>query len=125
MGLPILVELTEAERNKLGSSNVPNALRDPNAPFGSGLLPSVSAMAGARLPPGARDRHAGAEIPYHRLYVGSLQFDLTAHDMEQVFAPFGEIEFVDLHRDPLSGKSKGFCFVQCVPPFFFSRPAEG
>lgn len=69
-------------------------------------------------PPGQlhRDRFAGAEIPYHRLYVGSLHFDLTADDVKQVFAPFGEIEFVDLHRDSMTGKSKGFCFVQCVSP---------
>lgn len=68
-----------------------------------------AAVAGGPL---HRDRFAGAEIPYHRLYVGSLHFDLTAEDLKQVFAPFGEIEFVDLHREPLTGKSKGFCFVQ-------------
>jgi len=79
-------------------------------------LPPRPVQAATAAPGGPlhRDRFAGAEIPYHRLYVGSLHFDLTAEDLKQVFAPFGEIEFVDLHREPLTGKSKGFCFVQCV-----------
>lgn len=31
-----------------------------------------------------------------------------------MFEPFGELEFVDLHRDPMTGRSKGYAFVQCV-----------
>jgi RNA-binding protein 39 len=51
---------------------------------------------------------------YHRLYVGSLHFNLTESDIKQVFEPFGELEFVDLHRDPMTGRSKGYAFVQWV-----------
>lgn len=50
-----------------------------------------------------------------RLYVGSLHFNLTESDIKQVFEPFGELEFVDLHRDPMTGRSKGYAFVQYVP----------
>jgi RNA recognition motif-containing protein len=53
---------------------------------------------------------------YYRLYVGSLHFNLTESDIKQVFEPFGELEFVDLHRDPMTGRSKGYAFVQCVWP---------
>jgi len=49
---------------------------------------------------------------YDRLYVGSLHFNLTESDIKQVFEPFGELEFVDLHRDPMTGRSKGYAFVQ-------------
>merc|ERR1711959_295513 len=28
------------------------------------------------------------------------------------FSPFGEIEFIDLHRDPYTNKCQGFAFVQ-------------
>jgi RNA-binding protein 39 len=49
-----------------------------------------------------------------RLYVGSLHFNLTESDIKQVFEPFGELEFVDLHRDPTTGRSKGYAFVQLV-----------
>jgi len=38
-----------------------------------------------------------------------------------VFEPFGELEFVDLHRDPVTGRSKGYAFVQWVAPPTLSR----
>ncbi|KAF9015130.1 hypothetical protein BDQ17DRAFT_1418245 [Cyathus striatus] len=83
MGLPIMVQLTESERNKLHP--------------GDGSL---------NLPPGVSAPHGGM------LYVGSLHFNLTESDIKQVFEPFGELEFVDLHRDPMTGRSKGYAFVQ-------------
>jgi RNA-binding protein 23/39 len=49
-----------------------------------------------------------------RLYVGSLHFNLTESDIRQVFEPFGDLEFVDLHRDPMTGRSKGYAFIQSV-----------
>ncbi|KAF8577872.1 splicing factor, CC1-like protein [Ramaria rubella] len=89
MGLPIMVQLTESERNKLhpgdGSINLP---------------PGVSASS-----------HGSMQI-----YVGSLHFNLTESDIKQVFEPFGELDFVDLHRDPMTGRSKGFCFIQYKRP---------
>jgi len=51
---------------------------------------------------------------YYRLYVGSLHFNLTESDIRQVFEPFGELAFVDLHRDPMTGRSKGYAFIQSV-----------
>ncbi|KAF9044555.1 splicing factor, CC1-like protein [Hymenopellis radicata] len=84
MGLPILVQLTESERNRLHP--------------GDGNL---------NLPPGVSAPHGAMQ-----LYVGSLHFNLTESDIKQVFEPFGELEFVDLHRDPMTGRSKGYAFVQ-------------
>ncbi|KAI0932138.1 hypothetical protein AcW1_000658 [Taiwanofungus camphoratus] len=84
MGLPIQIQHTEAERNKLHP--------------GDGNL---------NLPPGVSSHHGGMQ-----LYVGSLHFNLTESDIKQVFEPFGELEFVDLHRDPMTGRSKGYAFVQ-------------
>ncbi|KAF8971329.1 hypothetical protein BDZ97DRAFT_1913824 [Flammula alnicola] len=84
MGLPIMVQLTESERNKLHP--------------GDGSL---------NLPPGVTASHGSMQ-----LYVGSLHFNLTESDIKQVFEPFGELEFVDLHRDPMTGRSKGYAFVQ-------------
>ncbi|QRV75780.1 RNA recognition motif protein [Ceratobasidium sp. AG-Ba] len=88
MGLPIMIQLTESERNKIGPSS------------------------SLHLPPGVSHPHAGAM----QLYVGSLHFNLTESDIKQVFEPFGELDFVDLHRDPATGKSKGYCFVQYKRP---------
>ncbi|ETW87166.1 hypothetical protein HETIRDRAFT_99556 [Heterobasidion irregulare TC 32-1] len=84
MGLPIMVQLTESERNRLHP--------------GDGNL---------NLPPGVSAPHGAMQ-----LYVGSLHFNLTESDIKQVFEPFGELEFVDLHRDPMTGRSKGYAFVQ-------------
>ncbi|KAF9453850.1 splicing factor, CC1-like protein [Macrolepiota fuliginosa MF-IS2] len=83
MGLPIMVQLTEAERNKTHA--------------GDGSI---------NLPPGVSAPHGAI------LYVGSLHFNLTESDIKQVFEVFGELEFVDLHRDPMTGRSKGYAFVQ-------------
>lgn len=83
MGLPIQIQHTEAERNKLHAGDSLN------------------------LPPGVSAGHGGMQ-----LYVGSLHFNLTESDIRQVFEPFGELEFVDLHRDPMTGRSKGYAFVQ-------------
>ncbi|KAJ7900311.1 hypothetical protein B0H14DRAFT_2556466 [Mycena olivaceomarginata] len=85
MGRPIHIQLTESERNKLHP--------------GDGNL---------NLPPGVSAPHGGAM----QLYVGSLHFNLTESDIRQVFEPFGDLEFVDLHKDPTTGRSKGYAFVQ-------------
>ncbi|KAI3479459.1 hypothetical protein L1887_58477 [Cichorium endivia] len=65
-------------------------------------------------PPGPRAMRPGPNMPNTeaRLYVGSLHFSLTDENVKAVFEPFGEIEYVDLHREPGTGKSKGFCFIQ-------------
>ncbi len=46
--------------------------------------------------------------------MGSLHFNLTESDIKQVFEPFGALDFVDLHKDPMTGRSKGYAFVQYV-----------
>ena len=50
-------------------------------------------------------------IPFHRLYVGNIHFNVTEQDLEAVFSPFGELEFVQLQKDD-SGRSRGYGFVQ-------------
>ena len=58
--------------------------------------------------------HLNVVSEISRLYVGSLHFNLTESDIKQVFEPFGELEFVDLHKDSVTGRSKGYAFVQYV-----------
>lgn len=47
----------------------------------------------------------------HRIYVGNVYFGMTENELTEVFKPFGEIEYVNLQRDP-DGRSKGYAFVQ-------------
>ncbi|CAG8509514.1 3131_t:CDS:10, partial [Racocetra fulgida] len=75
LGIPVIVQLTEAEKNRQ-----------------------------ARLAEQAAS-HA-TDIAYHRLYVGSVHFNLTEDDLRQVFEPFGPLEFVNLHKDPETGRYK-------------------
>jgi len=51
------------------------------------------------------------EIKPMRLYVGSLHFNVSENDLRPVFEAFGVLESIDLHKDPVNGKSRGFGFV--------------
>jgi len=53
----------------------------------------------------------GNSVPFHRLYVGNIHFSITEQDLQTVFEPFGELEFVQLQKDD-AGRSRGYGFVQ-------------
>ncbi|KAI9721584.1 MAG: hypothetical protein M1828_005074 [Chrysothrix sp. TS-e1954] len=86
--LPVIAQLTEAEKNRQAR----------NADSTSG---SHSSM-----------------IPFHRLYVGNIHFSITEQDLQNVFEPFGELEFAQLQMEEGGGRSRGYGFVQ------FKEPAE-
>ncbi|KAE8234324.1 hypothetical protein CF326_g625 [Tilletia indica] len=128
-GIPILIQPSDASRNRTDSGTNDVIFR-PNLP-GAGLPilnPSLIGLPGAVMP--GMPIHLGlGPAPTNdvnnmaqnvntaaRLYVGSLHFKLTAEEVKTVFDPFGEVEYVDLHREPGTGKSKGFAFVQFRNP---------
>lgn len=47
-----------------------------------------------------------------KLFVGNLSFQATEADLEQLFAQYGEIAQVTLISDRMTGRSKGFAFVE-------------
>jgi RNA-binding protein 23/39 len=63
----------------------------------------------ARNPDASNGPHVMA--PFHRLYVGNIHFSITESDIQNVFEPFGELEFVQLQKDE-NGRSRGYGFVQ-------------
>lgn len=83
LGIPIIAQLTEAEKNRQA--------RNPEAVSGN-----------------------HNSIPFHRLYVGNIHFSITEQDLQNVFEPFGELEFVQLQKEE-QGRSRGYGFVQYVP----------
>jgi RNA-binding protein 39 len=80
LGIPIIAQLTEAEKNR--------QVRNPET---TGSNPN--------------------QIPFHRLYVGNIHFSITESDLQNVFEPFGELEFVQLQKEE-QGRSRGYGFVQ-------------
>lgn len=49
-----------------------------------------------------------------KIYVGGLVehlADISENDLRNIF-PFGEIDSIDIIRDPVSGKNKGYAFIQ-------------
>ncbi|WRT68315.1 uncharacterized protein IL334_005291 [Kwoniella shivajii] len=114
LGLPINIMLTESERNReTTASSAPVVGSDgqvrPAVTFGQNFPPLSTGLA---VPPGLDvDAHKDGAIPYHRLFISNLAFSLSSDDLRQVFEPFGEIEFVDLHID-FSGMKKGTAYVQ-------------
>ncbi|KAL2828366.1 splicing factor, CC1-like protein [Aspergillus pseudoustus] len=84
LGIPIIAQLTEAEKNRQA--------RNSEASSGN--------------------KHAA---PFHRLYVGNIHFSIDENDLQSVFEPFGELEFVQLQKDE-TGRSRGYGFVQFRDP---------
>ena len=47
-----------------------------------------------------------------KLYVGNLSFDMTDQDLEETFSEFGELASAVIVKDRVSGRSRGFGFVE-------------
>lgn len=82
LGIPILISYTESEKNRLAEE-------------------AAEATRKSKLP----------DSEFHRLYVGSIHPNITEESLTQLFAPYGVLESVQLHKDPVTNKSKGFAFV--------------
>ncbi|KAI8149312.1 hypothetical protein BJV82DRAFT_642019 [Fennellomyces sp. T-0311] len=82
LGIPVLVQMSEAEKNRYAMAAQQNMMG------------------------------GGQELVFQRLYVGSIHFSLTEEDLRQIFEPFGPLDFVNLHKDPETGRSKGYAFIQ-------------
>ncbi|BDD57423.1 hypothetical protein MPDQ_005540 [Monascus purpureus] len=86
LGIPIIAQLTEAEKNRQARNSEANATN-----------------------------HHHTSAPFHRLYVGNIHFSITENELQNVFEPFGELEFVQLQKDE-NGRSRGYGFVQFRDP---------
>ncbi|KAF2143452.1 uncharacterized protein K452DRAFT_350463 [Aplosporella prunicola CBS 121167] len=84
LGIPIIAQLTEAEKNRQARSGEGNS-------------------------------NNATGVPFHRLYVGNIHFSITESDLQNVFEPFGELEFVQLQKEE-GGRSRGYGFVQFRDP---------
>jgi len=46
------------------------------------------------------------------IYVGNLPYDLTKDELKDVFQQYGEVTSVNIITDKMTGRSKGFGFVE-------------
>lgn len=46
-----------------------------------------------------------------KLYVGNMSYDTTEEELRTLFAQAGTVTSVDLIKDRMTGRSKGFAFV--------------
>lgn len=47
-----------------------------------------------------------------KLYVGNVSFDMTDEELQETFSEFGEIVSAIIVKDRISGRSRGFGFVE-------------
>ncbi len=47
-----------------------------------------------------------------KIYVGNLSYEVTEQDLRQEFEAFGEVTSVSIITDKISGRPKGFGFVE-------------
>ena len=47
-----------------------------------------------------------------KLYVGNLNFKSTEDDIRELFGAYGDVENVTLVRDNMTGRARGFGFVE-------------
>jgi len=47
-----------------------------------------------------------------KLYVGNLSFDVTSHELEELFGQAGPCQSVNIITDRNTGQSRGFGFVE-------------
>lgn len=51
-----------------------------------------------------------------KLYVGNLPYAFTQDDLIQLFAPFGAVKHAEVVLDRMTGRSRGFGFVEMETP---------
>lgn len=47
-----------------------------------------------------------------KLYVGNLAYEVSASDLEEMFSAHGNVESAQVIEDRMTGRSKGFGFVE-------------
>jgi RNA recognition motif-containing protein len=50
-----------------------------------------------------------------KLYAGGLPYSVDENQLREIFAPYGEVLSANVIVDKISGRSKGFGFVEMAP----------
>jgi len=105
---PILVKSSEAEKNytdKPGEAVSTNNL-DPTRSLSAYTAPDVASAANV----------AGVRIESQKVYVGSIDRNVSQAHIQTIFCHFGNLEKVLLQIDTATGLSRGFAFLTFKDP---------
>lgn len=54
----------------------------------------------------------GTQQSVNKMFIGGMNTDTSEDHIRDVFGEFGQIKSVDIVKDKLTGKARGFCFVE-------------
>ncbi|HGJ65891.1 TPA: RNA-binding protein [bacterium] len=60
-----------------------------------------------------------------KLYIGNLSFNISEEELEEAFSQFGEIVSTAIIKDSVSGRSKGFGFIEYAQEDSAKSAVEG
>lgn len=90
------------------------ALLNPISTKTTSTTPAPSALAAiAQLAPA---HLVGNTIVLQRIYVGSVQFDISEKDLCMLFGQFGPVQRIDMIQDPVHRRHKGYGFLEFETP---------
>jgi RNA-binding protein 23/39 len=101
LGVPIIIELTETEKNRI-------AQEAASLNSSSSSRPSSNANASTT----STTTTSSSTDSFVKLYIGSLHSSLTELELERLFEPFGALESVELLKEETTGQSKGVAFIE-------------
>lgn len=58
----------------------------------------------------------GSMAIFHRIYIGSIQFDITEADLALLFGQFGPIQSISMIQDPVQRRHRGYGFIEFETP---------
>lgn len=58
----------------------------------------------------------GSMAIFHRIYIGSIQFDITEADLMLLFGQFGPIQNISMIQDPVQRRHRGYGFIEFETP---------
>ena len=89
------------------------SIREP-FPFASSCAcePRASRSGGEFPLSGAHEGVQESVIVSTKLYVGNLPYEVTEDELQELFATAGTVESVNVMRDRMTGRARGFAFVE-------------
>jgi cold-inducible RNA-binding protein len=62
--------------------------------------------------PAQSRREEGVRVMGRKLYVGNLPFEVGEGELQELFGRTGAVESVTVMRDQMTGRARGFAFVE-------------